>query len=855
MRMRMLLLLLSALAVLLATFLAWEFVSARQLEVLKDRAAHGLSLKSNSVLAEIERYRNLPFVLGQDERIQRLLDTPDDSRLVEAANKYLETANRSPKSDQFFLLNAEGTTLASSNWRAPTSFVGQSYKFRRYFRDAMSKGEGHHYAVGVTSGIPGYFLARSINTAAGSVGVLVVKVDISTLEQTWTAAGEHIGLIDDVGMIFLSSISNWKYRPLSPLSNDVRERIHSEKLYPDEYMATTPLLQTRPDTQADLYMQVQGSETLLRFVEIPEQGWWILAAYDIAPVHLTANVAAAIVFLATALIFVLGFYLLERRQRGRANRLRVILENMSAGIAVFDPELRLVAWNDKYIRMNSYPESLVRAGRDYADIIRYNIARGDHGPGDPKKQLQERLDRTRQHAVRQFEVRRPDGTWVDIVRSRMPDGTLIQTYTDITERKRAEAELDTHRNNLESLVKERTDELEVAKKAAEEANRAKTTFLNSISHDIRNPLNAILGYASLVLSNAKESLPEKQYQNLEKLSAKGRELNEMVSDFLDYTRADRVNTSRFALPPLIQECLTTIEPMIGSQRIQIVCRIPDGLPMLVQDERKLRSVIMNLLTNAAKFTDAGEIRLTVQHRDGSIDISVGDTGIGIAEESLDRIFNEFERIESPGERPREGTGLGLAICRRFAFLMGGTITVQSKRGKGSEFTLLVPIKHPKAIAIAESAGSGEHRDADVVAMLGRAKAATADGRATVLIVDDSKENRDFLTQLLERHCHVLVAEDGKKAIQIAQLERPDLILMDLSLPVIDGWEATRTIKGDAGLRSIPIVVVTAHVTTQDRDEARAAGCDDFLSKPVDEKALFVILRRHLGLQIGELTDG
>ena len=851
MRMRMLLLLLSALAVLTATFLAWEFVSGRQLQVLKDRAANGLTLKSGGVLAEIERYRNLPFVLGQDERIQRLLDRPDDAQLANAANRYLETVNRSPKSDQFFVLNAEGTTLASSNWQAPTSFVGVSYKFRPYFRDAMAQGEGHHYGVGVTTGIPGYFLARRIETAAGTLGVVVVKVDVSALEKTWAAAGEHTALVDDVGMIFLSSVKDWKYRPLAPLSSDTRDRIHSDKLYPDRFMDTPPLLQARPDPQADLYMQVQGSETLLRFVEIPEQGWWILAAYDVAPVRLAANVAAAIVFLATALLLVLAFYSLERGQRGRANQLREILENMNAGIAVFDPQLHLVAWNDKYIRLNSYPESLVCAGRDYADIIRYNIARGDHGPGDPKKQLQERMDRTRELTVRQFEVCRPDGTWVNIVRSRMPNGTLIQTYTDITERKRAETELDAHRNNLESLVGERTAELEVAKKAAEEANRAKTTFLNSISHDIRNPLNAILGYASLVLSNAKDSLPEKQYQNLQKLSAKGRELNEMVSDFLDYTRADRVNTSEFTLPPLIQECLTTVEPMLDGQPIHTACEIPDHLPMLVQDERKLKRIVMNLLNNAAKFTQQGDIRLAVQRRSDSIDISVADTGIGIAEKYLDRIFHEFERIEPPGERPREGTGLGLAICRRFATLMSGTITVQSKPGTGSEFTLSIPITHPSAISTADSARSGEPRGANVVPLLDRAKAASADGRPTVLIVDDSKENRDFLTQLLDRHYRVLVAEDGRKAVQTVRREHPNLVLMDLSLPVMDGWEATRAIKSDAELQSIPVVVVTAHATEQDRDEAQAAGCDDFLSKPVDENALLAILHRHLG----KVADG
>jgi len=864
-RLRILLLLLSAVAVLLVTAFAWLLESRAGLQALKRQAGESLSLKSRNVQAEVERFRYLPFVLSQDERILGLLDKQDDREAVDTANGYLDTVNNSAGSNALFVVDATGIALASSN----RSFIGNSYAFRPYFKDAKSKGEGRYYAVGATTREPGYFLSRRIQTAAGNVGVIVAKVDLKRLEQTWTAANEQVSLVDGAGVIFLSNVEGWRYQTLFPLSSEDRDRIRLEKQYETEAIGRPPLLERRFDGARDLYLPVKGATMLLQFKEIAEYGWWMFAAYDVAPVYLTANLVAAIVFLGAAMLFALGFYLLEHRQRIRANQLREILENMSAGIAVFDRELRLAAWNDKYIKLNSYPESLIGAGRPYADIIKYNIARGDHGPGDPEKQLRERIDRVQQLAVRQFEIRRPDGTWVDIVRSRMPNGTLIQTYTDVTERKQAAAELDAHRNNLESLVKERTaelvrlnvrlhetvEQLEVAKRSAEQASRAKTTFLNSVSHDIRNPLNAILGYASLVLSNAKDSLPERQYQNLQKLAAKGRELNEMVSDFLDYSRADRVTATEFPLPALIQECLVTIEPTIEGQRVQLVCDIADDLPRLVQDERKLRRVIINLLSNASKFTERGTIGLTVRRRDDEVDISIADTGIGIAGEFLDRIFEEFERVEARGERPREGTGLGLAICRRFVALMSGRISVQSTLGKGSVFMLSIPIVHPKAMAAERAAEREGQRPADIVPANDPANIAVAKGRATLLIVDDSRENRDFLVQLLEKRYRVLVAEDGKRAIQIAHQDRPDLILMDLSLPIVDGWEATRRIKADAGCRSIPIVAVSAHATAQDRDEARAAGCDDFLAKPVDEKALLDTLRRYLGPQVGEALDG
>ena len=472
------------------------------------------------------------------------------------------------------------------------------------------------------------------------------------------------------------------------------------------------MLQSDVDLRSDVYLEVQGGTALLRFIEIPEYGWRIFGAYDVGPVKLFANLVAATVFLCAALLLVLAFYLLERRQRFRANQLREILENVSAGVAVFDGDLRLLSWNSRYLELNSYPASFIHAGRPFADVLKFNIDRGDYGPGDPKKQLQERLDRARRSTLRRNEAHRPDGKWVEIVRSRMPNGTLIMTYTDVTERKNTE-------ERLEAQVRDRT--------------AAMTNLVNSISHDIRNPLTAILGYAGLVLSNAKELLPSKQYENLEKLKAKADEVSEMVNDFLDYNRADHVALSEFALEPLIRNCLEAIETRIDSQRVKLACNVPDNLPLLNQDEKKLKRIVINLLDNAAKFTEHGSIDISVQRQASLIDISVKDTGVGIAAEHLGRIFEEYKRVESGDGRPREGTGLGLAICRRFALLMGGQITVQSRTGEGARFTLTLPVVHPK------SAGSGSDKTREEET--GAAAVAESAGNSgprlpTVLVVDE-----------------------------------------------------------------------------------------------------------------------
>src|SRR6185295_11638959 len=198
----------------------------------------------------------------------------------------------------------------------------------------------------------------------------------------------------------------------------------------------------------------------------------------------------------------------------------------------------------------------------------------------------------------------------------------------------------------------------------------------------------------------------------------------------------RVATSSFRLQPVIEECLATIEPTIDPSRVQVTADVAANLPDLVQDERKLKRIVINLMSNAVKFTERGTIAVTARRRGDAVEIAVADTGIGIAEAFLGRIFEEFERVEPRGERPREGTGLGLAICRRFAALMGGEVTVRSRPGEGSAFTLTAPLVHPSSVASLAGTVSRPTAGKDGAA----ATDAAVDGQGTVLVVDDSKAN-------------------------------------------------------------------------------------------------------------------
>ncbi len=250
--------------------------------------------------------------------------------------------------------------------------------------------------------------------------------------------------------------------------------------------------------------------------------------------------------------------------QAKTEQLEATLENMGEGITVFDSGLRLIAWNKRFVDLYDYPEELIQAGRSYAEILRYNIKRGDYGPGDPERQIHEHIQRATNIEPARFETGRLDGSWLDISRSRMPGGGFVTTYNDIKECKQAQEELAGHRDHLEELVEARTDELlhlnqrledavmemTAAKLNAEEANLAKSRFLASVSHDLRTPLNAIIGFTRLVMRKSKESMPEKQYENLEKITLSAHQLLALINDILDYTRTEEVRYLAVQLEPL-----------------------------------------------------------------------------------------------------------------------------------------------------------------------------------------------------------------------------------------------------------------------------------------------------------------
>ena len=522
----------------------------------------------------------------------------------------------------------------------------------------------------------------------------------------------------------------------------------------------------------------------------------------------------------------------RRSLREREERIRLLLNSTAEGIIGVETDGRCSFANPSALALLGYPEEEAIHGLDLHRIIihRHHDEDGNeqHEQASNCPLFRSILDGKVAHVANDLFTRVDGSTLVAEYWShpiRAEDGAvvgIVVTFVDITERTRME------------------NRLREAKVDAEQASRAKSEFLAAMSHEIRTPMNVVIGMSDLLLESA-ESHEQRDY--IHRMQYAGATLLELINNILDLSKIEsgqlELAETVFELRTLVRGTVELLAGVAEDKGLEMTVEIAPELPTRVSgDDARLRQVLLNLVSNAVKFTETGGVALhLVPDGSGGIDFTVRDTGIGIDEEHLELIFEKFTQADFSITRRYGGSGLGLAICRQLVELMGGRIRVESEPARGSTFRFELPLR-------AASESSADQ------APVTPTTPGTEGPKLRILLAEDSTDNQQLIRAYLKRTAHHLeVVMDGQQAVEQVKRFDYDLVLMDMQMPVMDGYSATRTIRAweaQSGRARHTIIALTAHALEGDYERSLDAGCDDHLTKPIKKATLLERLARLCG---------
>jgi PAS domain S-box-containing protein len=515
----------------------------------------------------------------------------------------------------------------------------------------------------------------------------------------------------------------------------------------------------------------------------------------------------------------------EAALREREGRIRRLIESNIIGIFFWDVQHGITDANDAFLRIVGYSrEALFAEGIDWRTMT----------PAQYRDLDRQALEALRTHGVcptYEKEYVRQDGTRLPVlVGSTLLEGEQdkgVSFVLDLSERKQAESERE-------------------ARRSAEAANRAKSEFLANMNHELRTPLNAILGFSRVI--RQQPQLPEEAQEDVDIVLRNGEHLLTLIDQVLDLSKIEAgrmaLNRSDCDLRHILDDLMAVFFPMAHDKNLQIDFQASPDVPARINtDELKVRQILINLINNAIKFTAAGSVSLKVERipseTECRLHFTVKDTGSGIAAHELGNIFTAFVQTES-GRLAKTGTGLGLKISQSFVNLLGGDIRVESKPGQGCAFSFDIPVQVVETDSTSSVAGMPTLR---VIGM------APDQPRYRILIVDDVPSGRQLLQRILgPLEFELREAGNGQEAVDTWRQWKPDLIWMDMRMPIMDGIQATRLIRSEANDKHTVIVALTASGFENERQHILDIGCDDFLRKPFHEHDLFAMLQKHLGVE-------
>ncbi|QZA96513.1 PAS-domain containing protein [Pseudomonas mandelii] len=515
------------------------------------------------------------------------------------------------------------------------------------------------------------------------------------------------------------------------------------------------------------------------------------------------------------------------------------IENITQGISVVDQSLKLVAWNRRYLELFNYPDGLIRLGRPIADIIRYNAERGLCGPGEAEVHVARRLHWMRQGRAHTSERLFPNGRVIELIGNPMPGGGFVMSFTDITAFREAEQALTEANEGLEQRVTARTHELSQlnvalteAKGTAESANQSKTRFLAAVSHDLMQPLNAARLF-SAALSHQEDGLSSEAQKLVHHLDSSLRSAEDLISDLLDISRLENGKINPDPKPFVLNELFDALgaEFKALAQEQGLKFRVRGSTLRIDSDIKLLRRILQNFLTNAFRYAK-GPVLLGVRRRKGELCLEVWDRGPGIPEDKQLVIFEEFKRLDSHQTRAEKGLGLGLAIADGLCRVLGHTLRVRSWPGRGSVFSVSVPLARAQVVAPTQVSELNGH-------VLSGAQVLCIDNEDSILI---------GMNSLLTRWgCQVWTARNRDEcAALLKDGVRPQLALVDYHLDHGEtGTELMAWLRTQLG-EPVPGVVISADGRPETVAQVHAAGLE-YLAKPVKPAALRALLSRHLPL--------
>ncbi len=506
----------------------------------------------------------------------------------------------------------------------------------------------------------------------------------------------------------------------------------------------------------------------------------------------------------------------EAEARYLGQRLQSAIETLDDGFVIYDKEDKLIVCNERYRQIYAASAEAIVPGNSFENILRHGLKNGQYvaAIGREEEWLHERLKQHRQHSIT-IEQELEDGRWLRIAERETPNGEWVGFRVDISEQKAVQSEL------------------QEAKEKAESANEAKSRFLSQMNHELRSPLNGIVGFAQ-ALNDPSQDMPEEDQQRyISNILESARHLEMVIGDILDLSKIEQgklvLEKVDFDLGALVHRAVDLYEDKAKDKGLKFKLDLNTSALWLSGDQVRLRQVIYNLLDNAVKFTHHGQVLLRaevedVEHNPVRIKFAVEDTGIGIDDANKEAIFEPFNQADASINRRFGGTGLGLTICRQLVKAMAGNLQVNSEAGKGScfSFTLDLPLGRPKTLNTEEI---------NVPCM-------------RVLVVDDIATNLTVARLLLEAEGHeVSSVSSSQEALQMLAEKDFDLLLVDLHMPNMNGLQLAEAVRNldDQTKASVMLIILSADTQVEQKKAAKAAGVDAYLAKPLN----VISLRNHI----------